>query len=77
METNRKTLLPKLLLSPIADEEPTITDKAMEDSQAAPVMFDAKLTKWQRMLHDLWKEYKFELSGLKPTKDWTIAERGR
>ena len=35
------------------------------------------MTKCPKTLHDLWKEFEFGFSCLKPAKDWTAAERGR
>ena len=49
----------------------------MEDVQAAYVVIEAELTKCPKTLHDLWKEYEFVFSDLKPAKDWTASERRR
>ena len=49
----------------------------MEDVQAAHVVMEAKLTKCPKTLNDLWKEYEFGFSGLKPAKDGAASERGR
>ena len=80
MEDHQKTtktmLLPKLSLLPCCRRGAAVTDEVMEDVHV-PVAVEAKLTKCPKTLHDLWKEFEFGFSGLKPAKDWTAAERGR
>ena len=49
-------LPPQVLLSPVAEVEPTASDEMMEDVQAAHVVMEAKLTKCPKTLHNLWKE---------------------
>jgi hypothetical protein len=68
--------VPIVTFPPVAEEGPAVTDEVMEDVHV-PVVMEAKLTKCPKTLHDLWKEFEFGFSGLKPAKDWTAAERGR
>ncbi len=59
---------PIVTVPPVAKGEPAVTDEVREDVHAT-VLIEAKLTKCLKTLHDLWKEYEFVFSGLKPAKD--------
>ena len=48
----------------------------MEDVHVSVVMED-QLTKCLKTLYDLWKEFEFGFSSLKPATDWTAAGSGR
>jgi hypothetical protein len=54
----RQLYCPNCHFSPVAEEEPAVTDEAMEDVHV-PVVMEAKLTKCLKTLNDLWKEFEF------------------
>ena len=74
-ETTKEHFCPNCHFPPVAEDQPTVTDEMMEDEQAAHVVMEAKLTKCPKTLNDLWKEYEFLFSCLKPAKDGAASER--
>lgn len=55
-----------------AGEEDTPLETVEEEVRAAPVLV-ARLMKCPKTLNDLWHEYMFGWTGLKPAKDFTRA----
>ena len=67
---------PTAHVQPVEAVEEETPLETVEETVRAPVLV-ARLGKCPKTLNDLWHEYMFGWTGLKPAKDFTRAERGK
>ena len=57
-----------------SEEEPTVEEPTAEEVMER---MPARLSRCPKTLFDLWHEFQFGLSGCKPAKEFSLAERGK